>query len=106
MTAATLRKPDRRLDIVQLGALAWLLLLAGLAFAGPYGGIAWAESLAALHDHEDRIASLRQEQAVLANRVELLDPGHVDPDFSSELVRRNLGVAHPDEYVIELEGLR
>lgn len=106
MNAVTLKKPDGRLDLVQLGALVWLLVLAGLAFAGPYGGLAWVENLAVLHDREDRIATLQQEQAVLANRVELLDPSNVDPDLSSELVRRNLGVAHPDEYVIELENLQ
>jgi hypothetical protein len=27
----------------------------------------------------------------------------VDPDLATELVRRNLNVAHPDEYIIELD---
>tara|TARA_E500000305_G_C3853824_1_gene157394 strand:+ start:97 stop:417 length:321 start_codon:yes stop_codon:yes gene_type:complete len=106
MNRAHSQKAERRLDLVQWGALVWLLILAGLAFAGPYGGLAWAENLAVLHDREDRIATLKEEQAVLANRVELLDPDNVDPDLGSELVRRNLGVAHPDEYVIELENLQ
>lgn len=106
MNAERARKPEKRQGLAQWGALAWLLLLGGLAFAGPYGGLAWAENLSVLHEREDHIAMLREEQAVLENRVALLDPGNVDPDLSSELVRRNLGVAHPDEYVIELESLR
>jgi len=106
MSAALPKGPSKHLDFVQWAALAWLLVLAGLAFAGPYGGLAWAENLAVLHQREGRIAALEKEQAALANRVDLLDPGNVDPDLSSELVRRNLGVAHPDEYVIELENLR
>jgi hypothetical protein len=42
----------------------------------------------------------------LKNLVVLLDPDHVDPDLSTELVRRNLNVAHQDEYVLELENPR
>jgi cell division protein FtsB len=46
---------------------------------------------------------LEEERSALENRVELLDPDHVDPDLSSELVRQNLNVAHPDEYVVEMD---
>ena len=42
----------------------------------------------------------------LDNLVERLDPEHVDPDLATELVRKNLNVAHPDEYVIEIEPTR
>ena len=33
----------------------------------------------------------------------LLDPDHVDPDLSGELIRKNLNVVHPDEVVLELK---
>ena len=36
------------------------------------------------------------------NRVSLLDPRHANPDMVDELVRRDLGVAHPDEIVVPL----
>ena len=34
--------------------------------------------------------------------VGLLDPRAVDPDLSTELLRRDLNVAHPDEYILDL----
>ena len=34
---------------------------------------------------------------------DLLHPSHIDPDLAGELVRRNLNVAHPDEYVMDLD---
>ena len=101
------RKPAIPRDkLTQLGALGWLLLLGGLAFAGPYGVLAWGENLAQLDQREARITALKAERDELKNRVALLDPNHVDPDLATELVRENLNVAHPDEYVIELQPER
>jgi cell division protein FtsB len=88
--------------LTQLGALACLLLLGGLSLAGPYGVLAWGENLAVLEKREKQIAALRHETDRLENLVALLDPNHVDPDLSTELLRRDLNVAHPDEYIIEL----
>ncbi len=90
----------------QFGALGFLLLLGGLALIGPYGVLSWGENVALLEDHEAKIAELRKERAVLQNRVALLNPEHADPDLVTELLRENLNVAHPDEYVIELEPTR
>lgn len=87
----------------KFGALAALLLLGGLALAGPYGLLAWGESVAVLEKRQHRIAELRADRAELQNLVERLNPDHVDPDLATELMRRNLNVAHPDEYVIEIE---
>ena len=87
----------------RFGALAFLLVLAGLALAGPYGLLAWGENIALLEQRQDRIAALQAERDELQNKVTLLDPDNVDPDLSTELVRRNMNVAHPDEYVLELE---
>lgn len=92
-----------REKLSRFGALAFLLVLAGLALAGPYGLLAWGENIALLEQRQDRIAALEAERDELKNSVALLDPDQVDPDLSTELVRRNLNVAHPDEYILELE---
>ncbi|TIX50129.1 septum formation initiator [Alteraurantiacibacter aquimixticola] len=91
---------------IQYFALAWLLLLGTLALAGPYGLLSWSEQSGVLEMRAARIAALQDERAVLANRVELLDPDNVDPDLASELLRHNLNVAHRDEYVVELDDQR
>jgi cell division protein FtsB len=97
------RKPViPREKLTQLGALGWLLLLGGLAFAGPYGVLAWGESLSLLDKRHAQIASLEKDTARLENLVALLDPEQVDPDLSTELLRRDLNVAHPDEYILDL----
>ena len=87
----------------RFGALAFLLVLAGLALAGPYGLLSWGENIALLEQRQDRITALQAERDELENLVTQLDPDNVDPDLATELVRRNLNVAHPDEYVLELE---
>ncbi len=96
----TASKKEKR---IQLFALLFLLGLATLALVGPYGLLSWSEQSAALEVRNAQIAQLEEEGAVLANRVDLLDLDNVDPDLSSELVRRDLNVAHRDEYVIILE---
>ena len=95
-----------REKLTRLGALAVLLLLGSLALVGPYGVLAWSENIALLERRDARIAALNAERDELRNRVALLDPNHVDPDLATELVRRNLNVAHPDEYVIDLDQPR
>ena len=92
-----------REKLSRFGALAFLLVLAGLALAGPYGLLSWGENIALLEQRQDRIAALQAQRDELQNKVTLLNPDHVDPDLSTELVRRNMNVAHPDEYVLELE---
>lgn len=72
---------------------------------GPYGVLSWGESKALLEKRQHRIAALAAERDELKNRVKLLDPEHVDPDMASELVRKNLNVARPDEYVIQLDKM-
>lgn len=93
----------KRERTIQLLALGWLLLLGALALIGPYGLLAWGEQGALLEQRQERITLLREERAVLANRVDLLNPDNVDADLASELVRENLNVVHRDEYVIDLD---
>lgn len=100
-----LRSPAlEREKLTQLLALAWLLLLGGLALAGPYGVLAWGENLALLEQRSGQIAALQEDNTRLQNLVGLLDPNHVDPDLSAELLRRDLNVAHPDEYIVDLSN--
>ena len=89
--------------VTNAAALIVLLAIGTLALAGPSGVLAWSEDAALLEQHRARIAQLREDRSALENRVELLNPDNVDPDLGSELVRRDLNVVHPDEYVIELD---
>lgn len=45
---------------------------------------------------------LTQRKALLEQRIALLDPQAVDPDYADELVRRHLGVVRPDEVIIPI----
>ncbi len=80
-----------------------LLFMAGLAIAGPSGLFAWSENLRLRDMREARLATLEVQRDHLKNRVNLLDPGHADPDLAGELVRSQMGVVHPDEVVIKIE---
>jgi cell division protein FtsB len=106
MNAVMTKRDLVREKLARFGALGFLLVLAGLGLAGPYGLLSWGENIALLEQRQDRIASLEADRAELQNLVTQLDPDHVDPDLATELVRRNLNVAHPDEYVLELEQPR
>jgi cell division protein FtsB len=102
MTRSTRNPAIPREKLVQFAALGWLLLLGGLAFAGPYGVLAWGEGLSLLDKREAQIAALEKETERLENLVVLLDPEEIDADLSTELLRRDLNVAHPDEYILDL----
>lgn len=86
-------------------ALLVLIMILLLAFVGPNGFLSWRENASQLEAHHARIAILQDERAVLENRVALLDPNNADPDLADELVRKNLGVAHQDEVIVELDTL-
>lgn len=94
------RLPARRSEAVALVAL---LVMAGLAIAGPSGLFAWSENLRLRDAREARLTKLEAERDHLKNRVDLLDPRRADPDLAGELVRSQMGVVHPDEVVIKLE---
>lgn len=93
-----------REQLVQGAALLCLLVLGGLAIAGPSGLLAWSENLQLRDQRQARIQLLKAEVAQLENRVELLDPDNADPDMVGELLRSNLNVVHPDEVVLMLES--
>ncbi|QLC21532.1 septum formation initiator family protein [Parasphingopyxis sp. CP4] len=83
-------------------ALAILVIanFAGYALLGPNGLFAWGD-YARLHEQRQiELTQLSEERDRLANRVELLNPNSVDPDFADELVRRNTGKVSEDEHIV------
>ncbi|MEL7728361.1 septum formation initiator family protein [Citromicrobium bathyomarinum] len=90
----------RRERLTQGLALAALLLMGGMAIAGPSGVFAWSDASAALAQHETRIAMLQEQRDDLRQRVDALDPDNADPDMVVEMMRRNLNVVHPDEVIL------
>src|SRR3546814_17616614 len=50
------------------------------------------------------LTDLTKKQKDLQNRVNLLDGRRVDPDLADEYVREKLGVMHPDEIAIPMDG--
>ncbi|MEN8916928.1 septum formation initiator family protein, partial [Alteriqipengyuania sp.] len=90
----------RRERLTQGLALAALLLMGGLAIAGPSGVFAWSDASKALAQREARIAQLQEQREDLRQRVDALDPDNADPDMVVEMMRRNLNVVHPDEVIL------
>ncbi len=95
--------PTQRQKLTQGGALLCLLVMGGLAVAGPSGLLSWSENLRLLDQRKAQLAALEEDRDALANKVKLLDPNHADPDMVGELLRSQLNVVHPDEVVIRLE---
>tara|TARA_R110000744_G_scaffold93363_1_gene180266 strand:+ start:85 stop:390 length:306 start_codon:yes stop_codon:yes gene_type:complete len=93
----------QKAKVTQHAALAALLVMGGLAIAGPSGLLAWSENLRLLDKREAQLATLQAERTALENRVALLHPDHADPDMVGELLRSQLNVVHPDEVVIKLD---
>lgn len=106
MNAVITRRDVVKEKLSRFAALGFLLVLAGLALAGPYGVLSWGENMALLEQRKQQVANLEAKRDELQNLVARLDPNQVDPDLATELVRRNLNVAHPDEYVLELKPAR
>lgn len=93
----------RRDGITQGVALGALLVMAGLAIAGPSGFLAWGDNLRQLDQRNKELAQLKVDRDELKNRVALLDPNNTDPDLAAELVRKNLNVVKDDEVVMLLK---
>ena len=81
-------------------AILLLAIFIGYAILGPNGILAWGDYTRQLQDSraELRVATAQRDR--VANRVNLLNPDHVDPDLADEMIRRELNVAHPDEIVV------
>jgi cell division protein FtsB len=85
-------------------ALAMIIVafFGGYALFGANGVLAGFEYRHMLEKRQAELALLQKEKAEVANRVALLDPKRANPDLVDELVRRELGLAHPDEVIIPL----
>jgi cell division protein FtsB len=83
-------------------AVLLLILFAGYAVIGPSGVLAWGDYSRQLHQAQGQLAMAKLERDRLKNRVDLLDPRRTDPDMADELIRRDLGLNHPDEVIVPL----
>lgn len=81
-------------------AIMMLMVFIGYAIVGPSGILAWGDYSRQLQQRQAELAQLKKQEAAVANRVKLLDPRKVDPDMAEELVRKQMGVTHPDEVVL------
>lgn len=96
-------KPAMRKQTLSEGlALVCLLVLAGLALAGPSGLLSWSEHRRMLEQRQGEVRALVTQRDELRNRVALLIPRNTDPDLAGELLRKDLNVVHPDEMVMLL----
>ncbi|MGL4314360.1 MAG: FtsB family cell division protein [Sphingomonas sp.] len=73
------------------------------AIVGTNGIMAYGDYKRELAHKQAELAQLKQREAVLQNRVRLLDPHHADPDMVDELARKQLGVVHPDEMIVPIK---
>ncbi len=84
-------------------AIAIIGVFASYALFGNNGVLAWGDYSRRLDEKRQELALLKEEKAQLANRVALLHPRNANPDMVDELVRRDLGLAQPDEVIIPLD---
>ena len=83
-------------------ALFCLLAMGAWVLLGPSGLMAWSENSRLLGERQKELQQLTVQRDEIKNRVALLDPNHVDPDLTGQLLRANLNVVHPDEMVMML----
>ena len=88
--------------VSQALALFCLLAMGAWVLFGPSGLMAWSENNRLLGERQKELKLLTVQRDELKNRVALLDPNHVDPDLSGQLLRSQLNVVHPDEMVMML----
>src|SRR3546814_11427623 len=76
----------------------------GYIIFGPTGLYAWGDYRQSVEKKRVVLTELTKKQKDLQNRVNLLDGRRVDPDLADEYVREKLGVMHPDEIAITMDG--
>jgi cell division protein FtsB len=84
-------------------ALIVVAFFGGYALFGANGVLAGFEYRQMLDQRQEQLALIEKERGELANRVALLDPNRANPDLVDELIRRDLGLAQPDEVIIPLK---
>jgi cell division protein FtsB len=101
-----MRRAVQPLSIIRKAAIPALALLvignfAGYAIAGPNGLMALGDYQSQLSKRQAELKAVEAQRAELQHKVALLDARHVDPDMADELVRRDMGLARPDEVIIQ-----
>lgn len=71
-------------------------------FTGARGAVAWAKLSAEVTKLEDRLKTLRDENAFLENKIKLLQGDNLDVDLLQEQVMSVLGYANADDIVVLL----
>ena len=85
-------------------ALLAVLAMIGYIIFGPTGLYAWGDYSQSVEKKRVVLSKLTKRENELQNRVNLLDQRRVDPDLADEYVREKLGVMHPDEIAIPMDG--
>jgi cell division protein FtsB len=85
---------------MRVAAVFCLVVMGFLVTIGPSGLLAWQDNAQHLAAYHQEIAALTTARDELRNRVDLLDPNHVDPDLAGELLRSKLNVVRSDEMVM------
>ena len=83
-------------------ALMMMAFFGVYAVLGTNGMLAYGDYKRQVAKRQEDLAAWQQRQAVLRNRVGLLDPRHANPDLVDELTRKQLSVVHPDEVIVPL----
>ena len=88
--------------VTQVIVLLCLLAMGAWVLIGPSGLLSWSENNRLLADHQKELQQLTAQRNEIRNRVALLDPNHVDADMTTQLLRSDLNVVHPDDKVMLL----
>jgi cell division protein FtsB len=75
----------------------------GYALLGPNGVLALGDYRQNLEKRQAELSRLETQKKIIANRVALLDPKKANPDMVDELIRKELGLTHPDDIIIPLD---
>ena len=100
--ATTFRSVFRKAAFPAL-ALIVMAFFGTYAIVGTNGALAYGDYTRMLAKRQAQLDGMKHQQAVLANRVKLLDPNKVDPDMADELTRKQLNVVNPNEVVVPLK---
>jgi cell division protein FtsB len=88
------------------GPAAALLIIGffgGYALFGSNGVLALGDYRQDLSAKQAELRVLEERKRIIANRVALLDPKKANPDLVDELIRKDLGLVHPDDIIIPME---
>jgi cell division protein FtsB len=89
--------------VVPATAIAVAAYFVYYALNGPRGYIALQRVDGQLLADQTRLVALQSDNARLKHRIDLLQPGHVDPDLVEELARGQLLSSAPNQIAVPRE---